>query len=577
MTEDTLLALAWLAPALLAALWFAFGRGMALMMFFQQEEYDGIRFVAWYKDNRAFDRAASVWLLGTAIMGTLAHQPFLRNQETVASSIALVAWAPLFIGLIHGHLRSRAMRANSKKPLVVTERVKRIMTSYLLLVTGLVVLIALATLLAPKGTNYALTIDQSGIGFAATYFDWEIVLLALMLIALAQGLPFLLVLANKLLEPAEERVKAKFRQEAIDKFASLQPKVIAITGSFGKTSTKHILSHILGAAAPTLATPGSVNTDMGITRVIREQLTPDHQFFIVEMGAYGPGSIARLCQLTPPDVALITAVGAAHYERFKSLETVARAKFEIAEAAFARGGKTVVNKGGIDDALLKNRLSAVPGPYTLVGEDGDVRFLGFEPTKEGLIVRLLEEGEEQALKVPLYGSHQAGNVALAAATARALGLPWAAIKGALASMPQIRHRLEVSRTAGQPTLINDAYNSNPVGFAAALECLDVLVDNGGRRILITPGMVELGDKHEEEHARLGALAAKHADIVAIVTPDRIPSFVKALEDANDGSVTVMTFAKQQDAEAWARKNWRAGDAVLFENNLPDLYEAEVRF
>lgn len=567
----------WPFLAAMTGMIFATERGLSLMMFFQQEEYDAPRFINWYRENRAFDQRASFWIFLAVLLGTIPHLSAFSSYQELASTLISIGWLPLFFGLGHGILRSRSVRTTSKKPLVITARVKRIMAVYLGIAAGILLLIVLLAQLAPKGTNYAFQIDKSGFGFASLLFAWEAVALAGLLLLFVQVPPFMLVVANKLLEPAEERVKAGFRKEAMDKFAALQPKVIGITGSFGKTSTKHILHHILAAAAPTLATPGSVNTDMGITRVIREQLTPDHQFFIVEMGAYGPGSIARLCTLTPPDVALITAVGAAHYERFKSLETVARAKFEIAEAAFARGGRAVINKAGIADHLLDERLNTVKGPYLIVGENGDVTFDGFDTTREGLVVHVTEDGEKHALKVPLYGRHQAGNIALAAATARALGLPWAAIKGALASMPQIRHRLEVTRSDGHATIINDAYNSNPVGFAAALECLDVLRENDGRRILITPGMVELGAMHDQEHHRLGALAANHCDIVAVVTPDRIPTFMKGLEDANDGSVTVMAFSKQEDAEAWVKKNWRAGDAVLFENNLPDLYEAKVTF
>lgn len=573
MMADAADALMYLIPGALLALWFTYERGKTLLMFFQQEEYDGARFIVWLHENRAYDRRASLWLLAAGLIGTLS-QALLGGGAGDTLKLAGYAVLPMIAaGLLHGTLQSRDLRAGSKKPLVMTARAKRILTTYQLMMGGLLVLVAALALVAPRGTQVA--VDFSQVDVAMLGYDWRAVVAAFLLAATAQAAPFVLVFANKSLEPAEERVKAKFRQEAITKFEELKPKVIAITGSFGKTSTKHILHHILSSAAPTLATPGSVNTDMGITRVIREQLTPEHQFFIVEMGAYGPGSIARLCRLTPPDVSLVTAVGAAHYERFKTLETVAKAKFEIAEAAFARDGRTIVNKDGIPQHLLAERMAAVTGDYTVVGEGGDVDFKGYDLTPDGLVIRIEEAGEEEILRLPLYGRHQAGNAALAAATARALGLPWAAIKGALASMPQIRHRLDVTRTAGQPTIINDAYNSNPIGFAAALEVLDVLREDGGRRILITPGMVELGDMHEEEHARLGELTANHTDIVAIVTPDRIPSFVKALEEANDGSVTVMTFATQEAAEAWVKKNWRAGDAVLFENNLPDLYEATV--
>ncbi|WP_262692355.1 Mur ligase family protein [Kordiimonas aestuarii] len=567
-------------PAFLFAplvLWFMLARGKTLMMIFQQEEYDDVRFLAWFGDNKAFDRKASLWMLAAVLVGLISQSTLVGELGATASAAAFLVWPLMVAAFVHGALVSATARNSSKKPLVMTARVKRILTVYLGFAVALYLVILLIAVLAPRGTHYAVAVDMDGIGFASLPYNWQVVLASILFLPLLQLPPLLLVLANKLLEPAEERVKAGFRAEAIEKFSRLQPKVIAITGSFGKTSTKHILSHILGAAAPTLATPGSVNTDMGITRVIREQLEGKHQFFIVEMGAYGPGSIARLCRLTPPDVGLITAIGAAHYERFKTLETVARAKFELAEAVFKKGGQVVVNRDGIAPDLLAERLANVPGDYRIVGHEGDVVITNWAMTPLGVEVTVRDGAEDHILRAPLYGSHQAGNVALAAASARALGLPWAAIKGALASVPQIRHRLEVTRSSSGPTIINDAYNSNPVGFKAALECLDVLVEEGGRRILVTPGMVELGDKHNEEHKALGALAAQHCDIVLVVTPDRIPSFVEALNKANDGSVTVMMYGRQADAEAWVKGHWRKGDAVLFENNLPDLYEAVIRF
>lgn len=559
------------------ALWFALERGKTLMMIFQQEEYDDVRFIAWFKDNKAFDRRASLWLLAAILVGAISHTSLTGEVGTALAFAAFLVWPFIALAFVHGALVSRSARATSKKPLVSTARVKRINLVYLLLSAGVLALITLAAYLAPKGAHYAVQIDMDGIGFATIRYNWQLVFAAVMLLIYVQLAPALLVVANKLLEPAEERVKAGFRAEAVEKFAKLQPKVVAITGSFGKTSTKHILNHILEAAAPTLATPGSVNTDMGITRVIREQLEEKHQFFIVEMGAYGPGSIARLCRLTPPDVGLITAVGAAHYERFKTLETVARAKFELAEAVFEKQGEVVVNKDGIRSDLLNERLSAVPGRYRLVGTDAEIAISDYRLTPNGIEVTVHDGNERHTLKAPLFGRHQAGNIALAAVSAHALGLPWAAIKGALASMPQIRHRLEVSKTPGGATIINDAYNSNPVGFEAALECLDVLKAQNGRRILVTPGMVELGEKHDEEHASLGRLAARHCDIILVVTPERIPTFLEGISTQNDGSTTVMTFARQADAEAWVNTHWQAGDVILFENNLPDLYEAVIRF
>ena len=573
-----------IAAGALLALWFSVERGLSLMMFFQQEEYDGPRFIVWLKEKRGFDKTTSLWLVAAVLTGVISQVLLSQTENSIAlAGFSALIWPLSTLGFVAGILKSRAVRRYSKKPLVLTTRAKRILTVYSFLALGLFALVTLIALLAPKGSEYAIRFESDSgsifdyIGFVQLSYDWQLVTTGLLLLVFVQTLPFLLVGANKFLEPFEERVKARFRDEALAKFAELKPKTIAITGSYGKTSTKHILAHILGAAAPTLATPGSINTEMGITRVIRESLTPEHQFFIVEMGAYGPGSIARLCRLTPPDIAMITALGPAHYERFKSLDTVARAKFELAEAVFLQGGTAIVYKDGMDEKLLAERMAAVPGNYNLVGKGGMLSLASTTMDKNGLTLQVSEAGETHTLKAPLFGYHQAGNILLAAACARELALPWAAIKGALASVPQIRFRLEVSKNAGQPTLINDAYNSNPVGFAAALECLDTLVEDGGRRILVTPGMVELGEKHDQEHEHLGGLAAKHADIIVVVTPSRIPTFMKGLEQNNDGSVTVMTFDKQETAEAWVKRNWKAGDAVLFENNLPDLYEAEFSF
>ncbi|UTW55513.1 UDP-N-acetylmuramoyl-tripeptide--D-alanyl-D-alanine ligase [Kordiimonas sp. SCSIO 12610] len=549
--------------------WFLLERGLTLTKFFQQEEYDGPRFIKWLHNKKAYDIRASFWLILALFAGSL-------SQTTLLNKLSFVVWPFICVGLLHGIFISRQGRKISKKKLVLTTRVKRILSVYMLLSLALTVLIVIITSFAPEGSHFAInmSIDEFDIGLIA--YDWRIAAFAGLLVLLIQGLPFILVSANKLLEPAEERVKAKFRQEAIDKFAALKPTIIAITGSFGKTSTKHILSHILSNAAPTLATPGSVNTDMGITRVIRESLTPEHQYFIVEMGAYGPGSIAKLCQLTPPNIAMISAVGAAHYERFKSLETVAKAKFEIAEACFNNGGKAIINQNGIPEHLLEDRLKHVKGPYLKVGNtNSDLAIKEITMDAGGLSVEIEVNDEQHILKAPLFGEHQGENIALAAACAHAIGMPWSTIKGALLSTPQIRHRLEVTKSVNNPTIIDDAYNSNPIGFAAALECLDVLKGENGRRILITPGMVELGEKHDAEHERLGKIAAKYCDIILAVTPNRIPSFLKGLEAANDGSVTVMTFDTQEAAETWARNNWKPEDAVLFENNLPDIYEADV--
>lgn len=525
----------------LVALYF---RGKAYLKYFQQEEYDGRRFLSWVRCNAAIDRVATL-IIVVSLMAGLSAEPLGAGQFAILIALML----SIFL--------SRNALTQSKKALVMTSRVKRIFLVYMLV---------------------SLAIYTAATIFLHGYHDsmnFNLVILALPALML-QLAPLTLVMAKLLLNPQEKAVQAKFRKEAEDKLLNLKPRIVAITGSFGKTSSKHILNHILSAAQPTLATPGSVNTIMGITRVIRELLKPEHKFFIVEMGAYGPGSIAKLCAFTPPDIGLITAVGAAHYERFKSLQVVAEAKFELAEDVFSRGGRMVVNADGIEPALLDDRLKVVSGDYILVGKDRSMQISKLTMDKEGMTLTIATEGEEdQSLQVPLYGRHQADNILTSIAAARALDVPWSVIRAAMRTMPQIKHRVEVSRGAGQITTINDAYNSNPIGFIAALEVLDSLKNEGGRRILVTPGMVELGTRHDEDHALIGHKAAHLADIVLAVTPDRMPTFVEAV--IHEDTAELMQFATQDQAETWVKANVTALDVVLFENNLPDLYESRVFF
>jgi UDP-N-acetylmuramoyl-tripeptide--D-alanyl-D-alanine ligase len=509
---------------------FAVTRSLTYLHIFQQEEYDGVRFLRWLAAKRAFDHKASA-----AVLAATAAAAF-----SGVSDLAIVTVLTLIFVAIAG-FEADPLKTGKKK-LALTQRAKRI----LYLELGLIALIAIfIASLAPLA-----------------YFLW---------LPAVHAIPLLLVAATLILSPFDKSVNAKFRAEAIEKLQSVSPFIIGVTGSYGKTSVKHILGHILQSAAPTLVTPGSVNTEMGITRIIREQLTPRHRYFVVEMGAYGIGSIGRLCAFTPPKLGIMTAIGHAHYERFKTLEDTARAKFELAQAAEHEGGKTIIAESAITATLYgRDYVRDNLDQFITVGPTASVKLAAVEQQTDGLAISLTHDGKTYAIHAPLYGKHHGMNVALAFAAALELGMDADDIITALRSTPQITHRLEVKKQ-GQTTLIDDAYNSNPEGFASALELLAQLKQNG-RGILVTPGMVELGDAHEAEHARIGALAGKAADIVLAILPDRIPSFIKACKD-NGGTVIEMPhFAA---ASSWMNENLVAGDVVLLENDLPDLFEKTI--
>jgi UDP-N-acetylmuramoyl-tripeptide--D-alanyl-D-alanine ligase len=542
-------------------------RGKAYLMFLQQEEYDSPRFLVWWGQARAYDRWGSLIAI-SGIATTLLVSPNVHGPVTLLLYISFWAIAPIVGGLVSLGIRKRA-----KKSLVMTVRAKRIFFAYLVI----------ALVLTEVAVKLLMRLEYLLPGITVWFIG---------LIVLLQLPPFLLVLANWLLKPYESRVRRKYRMAAVAKFKALRPMVIGITGSYGKTSTKHFLAHILSSAEATLTTPGSVNTEMGIVRVIREHLEPRDKYFIVEMGAYGVGSIARLCALTPPKLGIITGVGMAHYERFQSLDNVMAAKFELAEAVHATGGKTIVNAGAIPAGLLTARQSG-PEELLLCGhpaEQGEgpapaIALTRVEETQRGLEMTLVvngpastEEGSEEfTLTAPVWGTHQAENIMLAVAAALELGFPMETIQAALRTLKQVRHRLEVTRSKTGPWVIDDAYNSNPVGFAAALQTLNTLARDGGRRVLITPGMVELGAEHDRQHKELGWEAGRVTDLALVVTPGRIPTFIEGFKESMAEWAELKCFATQQQAEDWYKANTNPKDVVLFENNLPDLFEAKVRF
>ena len=395
------------------------------------------------------------------------------------------------------------------------------------------------------------------------------------IIAITQFIPIFLIIANLLLKPYENWVQNNFLKQANEKIKNLPVTTIGITGSYGKTSTKHILSHILSFVAPTLATPGSVNTPMGITRIIRENLKKEHKYFIAEMGAYGIGSIKRLCDLTNPDYGILTAVGDAHYERFKSIDNVAQAKFELNQAVSKKNGKTIINSDGVDDKFIKKYGQNI----ILVGQknidNNGYKILQIKQSDKGIYLKIQHKKKRYEINSPLFGIHHANNIAMSFAMAHNLGIDSDTIIAAQKTVPQIKHRLEIIKDKNSPIIIDDAYNSNPIGFAAALDILKILKKKNGKSILVTPGMVELGDLHNKKHKEVALIALKTVDVALIIMPQRVQSFVDTFKENMKKDQILLEFENFNQAKAWLDKNAKISDVILYENDLPDIYESKI--
>ncbi|MBU2462326.1 UDP-N-acetylmuramoyl-tripeptide--D-alanyl-D-alanine ligase, partial [bacterium] len=332
----------------------------------------------------------------------------------------------------------------------------------------------------------------------------------------------------------------------------LKPKVIGITGSYGKTSTKHILAHILSQKYKVLATPESYNTLMGICKVINNNLLPEHQIFIVEMGAYKRGDIKELCDLVKPEIGILTGIGLQHLERFGSVENIRKTKFELIES-LPKDGIAILNSGCKYCQKFQPKVKTI----RYGGQEKGIRV-----SAEGLSFSV----NGITFQTSLLGSHNLQNILSAIACARELKMTLEEIQRAVFSLPQIPHRLQLIKT---PTsiIIDDAYNSNPVG---AKEALFLLSQFSGRKILVTPGMIELGEKEYEENRLFGEEAAKTCDVVILVGKKRTKAIADGLLSAGfskDNLFVVKSLDEARDKLSQIR-----GDVILFENDLPDNYD-----
>lgn len=365
-------------------------------------------------------------------------------------------------------------------------------------------------------------------------------------------LPALIDLALLAMGPVERRLGNRWVSQAAARLKSSGAKVVAITGSYGKTTTKLYAAHLL-AGLRTVASPASFNNRMGLARAINEQLVPGTEVFIAEMGTYGPGEIADLCKWIPPDISAIVAIGPVHLERFKTEERIVAAKSEILDNA-----KTGVI--AIDHLLLRDLAFERGEAMNVVTVSGE----GMEAMVTIDDGSLHIDGVEVA-KVP--SDVFAVNLAAAMAIALALGIEAGDLIGRLDDLPRAEHRQSISRSERGFTIIDDTFNSNPAGARSGLDQLS-RVGAGGRTVVVTPGMVELGPRQSDENRSFAAAASAVVDDLVIVG---VTNRRALLEGSGQGKASVTVLASREEAVQWVRQNLGPGDAVLYENDLPDHY------
>jgi len=515
---------------------------------FQIEEYESIRFLRWGL-TREWLVHRTVWL------GLLVG--------AVALSVAAILPAARPIGIAIAWLVSAAAAQFTwrwtapKRPLVMTARMRR------LLIAGGFLAVVLAAGLA--------------LGIVALH---PVISMILVLIAagLVTGLSeILLVAANVVTKPAESRIRRHYLALAAARIRTVDPVVVAVVGSYGKTSTKHILAQLLQPHVHTLPTRKSFNTLMGVTRVINEDLRPEHRVFIVEMDAYAQGEIAAMSDLVHPRLAIITAIGPQHMERFGTIDGIAAAMFEVA-AALPADGTLILFTGDAPGAALAERARADRRrvlTFALAGDGesaaADVIASSITIDEQGATFRWCwdAEGLDRTVRIPLLGRHQVANVSAALAAVVTLGYPIDDAVNTAASLEQVEHRLELMTTSGPLTVIDDSYNANPVGVHNGLEVLAAM--RGHHTFLITPGLVELGSVEEEENRRYGEHAAKVCDHVIVMSAKTSAALCDGLRAGGMSEDRIHVVDTLDDATRLLQSLSVPGDVVLFANDLPDTY------
>lgn len=529
---------------------FLWKRTLSYLRYFQQEEYNNKRFTAWLWSNAAYDKKATLTCAIVAI-----------SARACGHSLGVLSIAVLGVAALLGiaFLIEGDPRSTGKIKLNMTDRATK--TAWVAF--GIVALVALTPLTSLGCTSCC---GSSGIPAAA-----------LLGIVLAQATPYSLMLANTILSPAEKRVQAYYLADAKRILAEVDPFIIGITGSYGKTGAKAALGDLLTQTLGSTFWPKkSINTVMGITRTIRETMRPHHKYAVIEMGAYNIGSIKRLCDFTPPKAALVTAVGIMHLERFGSPENVYKAKSEIAQALPEAG--ILVCNGDFPNAR-RMAHEHKKGTTLLYGFDLSAGSLDCYATditfdENGTSFVITYKGTKYPGRTPLLGRPALSNALGAFTMACALGAEPAFAVACLGNLPPVDNRLVLDK-GSKVSYLRDAYNSNPTGFEAALEVLKALPAK--RRILITPGMIELGDMQYDENARLARMAGAVCDLIYVVGPTNREAILKGLTEANVPKQKIIVSETRDEAFSTLGEQQQEGDLILIENDLGDLHEGAVRF
>lgn len=443
--------------------------------------------------------------------------------------------------------RNRLVDDQNKKPLVVTARIKR------LIVTVSILYLIPVVFLLWKNTD--------------AQFVWAMFTILSVMVVLN---PIIVFIANIINFPIERGVYYYYKHKAQSKLKSMPNlKIIGITGSYGKTSSKNILSDILNIRYNALPTPRNLNTYNGLIMTINNHLTKFNDIFIAEMGAYVKGEIKGLCKLVKPQYGILTRIGTAHLETFGSEQNIIDGKFELIES-LPSDGFAVLN--GDDPKQvhyqLKNKVRVIW--IGIDNPDVDVRATDIRCSNNGTEFNVVFPGNDKKyhFETKLLGNHNVYNILAGLAFGYEFGITIPELQQAVKGVRPVEHRLELKRL-GNFYQIDDAYNSNPVGAENAVKVLGMMP---GLKVVVTPGMIELGDKEDEYNKKFGEQIARVADYAILIGEHKTKPIREGLLSKGFEKDRIIVFNDVRDAYPFIGNLANNHEVyALFENDLPDTY------
>jgi len=514
----------------------------------QLEGYDSEKYISWVESHK--DRIHTKNDISYVIAVT-AFSVFII-LTSLGERIWLYSFAYAIVSLIF-LIINLMTKEEAKKPLVFTPRAKRLygislaMTLFDLLVTLLVVQIISKDL-------YSYLPVWAGILTIIYYFS-----------------SFYMYGANFIAKPIENNINNKYYEAASEKIRNMDVYSVGITGSYGKTSTKFITAAILSEKYKVLNTPESYNTPMGISKVINNQLTSDYDVFIAELGATKSRDIDEVAKLTNPKIGVITSIGPCHLETFKSIDNIMRTKYELIEN-LPDDGTAIFN---YDNEYVRKLADKTFKAKLLYGidniEETDIFATNIHVDSNGSSFSLcINSLGTIDCNTKLLGEHNILNILAGAAVASVLGLSLKEIKGGISKLKAVEHRLQLIDRGTGVLVIDDAFNSNPDGARAALNVLSSFADR--RKIIVTPGMVELGDLEETENYKFGENIATVCDAAILVGKKRTLPIYEGIKKHNFNEDNLYVVNSLNEATEILKTLTKANDVVLFENDLPDTYD-----